>query len=124
MNLRHAAALALMGWYLIIPPPVGMQEWGVTLDTRVNSKAPLSQWVQLGQYDNANECAAAQEATLRSLGRQMGDVRGQIANLPSSDKLLSERNLKLFEENAETYFKVLEIIKSQCISSDDPRLKP
>ena len=47
MNLRHAAALALVGWYLMVPP---FQRGGVNLD------APLRSWRLFGSYDTANDC--------------------------------------------------------------------
>ena len=47
MNLRHAAALALVGWYLMIPP---------IIHDSVQSGAPLSSWHIFGSYDKATEC--------------------------------------------------------------------
>ena len=50
MNLRHAAALALVGWYLMVPP----------LDRQspdeFNADAPLGHWQTIGSYDTASEC--------------------------------------------------------------------
>jgi hypothetical protein len=43
MNLRHAAALALVGWYLMIPPDLA-------------DLAPISAWQHFGSYDTAKEC--------------------------------------------------------------------
>ncbi|MGC2441973.1 hypothetical protein [Candidatus Binatus sp.] len=48
MNLRHAAALALVGWYLMMPP--------VTPDGRVQKSAPLSTWEITSSYDTADDC--------------------------------------------------------------------
>jgi len=48
MNLRHAAALALVGWYLLLPP------W-VAYDT-FDASAPLSKWQHSYSYDSATEC--------------------------------------------------------------------
>jgi hypothetical protein len=45
MNLRHAAALALIGWYLMAPP------YG---DTR--PKIPLSEWDTQRVFDSARDC--------------------------------------------------------------------
>ena len=39
MNLPHAAALALVGWYLLIPPIVMEGE-----KAKVDASVPLSQW--------------------------------------------------------------------------------
>ena len=49
MNLRHAAALALVGWYLMVPP-------------LSNPSAPLSKWNLYRSYDTARECEVAKAA--------------------------------------------------------------
>jgi hypothetical protein len=43
MNIRHAAALALVGWYLLISPAD-------------KPDAPLSQWHVFKSFDKAAEC--------------------------------------------------------------------
>jgi hypothetical protein len=49
---RHAAALALIGWYLMAPPvhPVSktMYEW--------DSSRSLSEWMIVASFDTAAEC--------------------------------------------------------------------
>jgi hypothetical protein len=47
MNLRHAAALALVGWYLMVPPSTG---------GKLDTKAPLPQWINEGAFDRADDC--------------------------------------------------------------------
>ena len=50
MNLRHAAALALVGWYLMIPPTSTEYPMG-------NVNAPLTQWVKRPTtYRDKQEC--------------------------------------------------------------------
>jgi hypothetical protein len=51
MNLRHAAALALLGWYLITPP--------VGPDGVVDLNAPISKWDQKDNFDAAADCDTA-----------------------------------------------------------------
>jgi hypothetical protein len=53
MNLRHAAALALVGWYLMQSPGSydSTGRWG-------NWKAPISKWYTLGSFDTAKACMA------------------------------------------------------------------
>ena len=46
MNLRHAAALALVVWYLMVPP--------VHNGKHVN--VPIAQWVNLKGFDSASAC--------------------------------------------------------------------
>jgi hypothetical protein len=50
MTLRHAAALALVGWYLMVPP--------VYQRLRA-SPVPLSKWVVNGRFDSAKKCDEA-----------------------------------------------------------------
>ena len=50
MRLRHAAALALVGWYMIIPPTSHEYPMG-------NVDAPLTEWVKRPTlYRNQEEC--------------------------------------------------------------------
>jgi hypothetical protein len=51
MKLRHAAALALVGWYLMLPP--------ISRDGVVHAEARLTNWLNIGAYDSANDCEAA-----------------------------------------------------------------
>jgi len=64
MKSRHAAALALVGWYLITPP---------TNPTGVHPSQPLSKWVVYQDYDSFPTCLAA-ETELRRRGKQDPDV--------------------------------------------------
>lgn len=50
MNPRHAAALALMGWYLMMPPG--------------DSNAPIARWHLIASFDTARECWAEQKQEL------------------------------------------------------------
>jgi len=60
VKFRHAAALALTGWYLMVPPIdnlarqlAGQQEW------------PLSTWEHYASYDTAKECESAKSDLAR-----------------------------------------------------------
>jgi hypothetical protein len=44
----HAAALALVGWYLLLQPP--------DLAAVHRTDAPLSRWLQIGTYNSVKEC--------------------------------------------------------------------
>ncbi len=53
MKPRHAAALALMGWYLMMPP------WrliGGEMRPVSDPDASLSKWVNEGNFDTAASC--------------------------------------------------------------------
>ena len=53
MNGRHAAALVLLGWYLLLPP-FGPNE------KAANTGAPFAQWEHNGSFDSASACEDAQ----------------------------------------------------------------
>jgi hypothetical protein len=52
MKLRHAAALALVGWYLMMPPASSLDPDSSTY----LAKAPLSQWKTVKRFDSKLEC--------------------------------------------------------------------
>jgi hypothetical protein len=54
MKCRHAAALALVGWYLMTPPLArGVIDRGV-----IEWDAPLTSWKIIGRYETHSECRA------------------------------------------------------------------
>ena len=58
MNPRHAAALALVGWYLMVPPA---ERGGKQLDYH----APLSTWSIMQSFDTAQSCEAFVQKSLK-----------------------------------------------------------
>ena len=51
VSLRHAAALALVGWYLMVPrsfPDNPLPQW----------KAPISEWDRYGDFASKAKCEA------------------------------------------------------------------
>jgi hypothetical protein len=106
MNPRHAAALALVGWYLMVPPvtPEGLTDPNATL---VNGKAPISQWIIFRAYDSADQCQQERRS-------------GQLALVDAI-----RANPELLIDRAQFGLKAMDLLKrgaSQCIASDDPRL--
>jgi len=97
MNRRHAAALALFGWYLMMPPP----NWSKTN----LSTAPLREWTLFGRYNSADECS---DERFRMIRVQYMAVLSDLAEGESDPNLPS---LHLDFKNA------------RCIATDDPRLK-
>jgi hypothetical protein len=96
MKPRHAAALALVGWYLMAPPYVRVPG---TQTFRLDFTAPLASWHAIQSFDTAEECANDQ-----------GNVPEALKKLgPMSDTILEQVKAMM--------------AVSQCISSDDPRLK-
>jgi len=67
MKLRHAAApaLALVGWYLMVPP----------LD---NLKAPISAWEISASYDTAEQCSLEQQRFFDTATKQRSLNLGKL----------------------------------------------
>jgi hypothetical protein len=141
MNLRHAAALVLAGWYLMLPPAQGMLDWrcspgfvGRLLlrfsseDTVTRAKrcahemftpakdAPLSEWVHGDQFQTQAECRAEQERVRKPLTGQQKAMQGEaLASAPRLARLgITKDDLIRFLEQSRSL--------ATCIPSDDPRL--
>ena len=87
MKLLHAAALALVGWYLMVPPLEQNREH--------DPSAPISRWTINGRYDSAAKCAKAQMQNLKYWNHvgneQMVDAFGQSACIPTDDSRLKSK---------------------------------
>src|SRR5260370_20513328 len=105
MKLSRAAALALVGWYLMLPP---MNEKGVFSD------APMSDWDQIESFENAAAC----EQALRL---------SQDALSATSDQEFKERSQQEAAQNGKMIISKVDALRrannGKCIASDDPRLK-
>jgi hypothetical protein len=95
MNLRHAAALALVGWYLMTPP---MGKYGP------NEMAPLSRWEHPYTFDSARDCESALAASRKCEALGIAAVEVQHGLQDEETPLLLTIDWK-------------------CLTSDDPRLK-
>jgi hypothetical protein len=95
MKPRHAAALVLLAWYLMVPPPLHHGNPPVDLE------APLSKWRLFSMHDSAAECEKGLVAFYKLAKAEL------IAN-PA-------------DEGDRVQFYQLESL--QCVASDDPRLK-
>ncbi len=93
MKLSHTAALALLGWLLIVP---------VTKEGKEDPKLPLSQWTTLMTLNSEDACRRA------------------FVHLPKTgglDLLLSPDQKKRHRVSEST------LRKGECIADNDPRLK-
>jgi hypothetical protein len=65
MKPHHAAALALVGWYLVAPPALPYDP------DKVDESAPLSRWDVLTKVDSESQCEAEKA---RLTGTPLGRV--------------------------------------------------
>ena len=105
MKPRHAAVLALVGWYLMMPPPRQQTDGKgrLSLTRDIDSTAPLSTWEVGAAFNSPQECNQA-------LGELRTKINREIAN---PDMRADER-----------HFYTGKSAFAQCIATDDPRLKP
>ncbi len=99
MNLQHATALALVGWYLMVTP--------LSNKHGPNGKAaPLIYWEHPYTFDSRHDCETALAAAHVSEARGMADVSLRTG--------LSEQESLAIPMDSIDWF---------CIATDDPRLK-
>jgi hypothetical protein len=105
MKFRHAAALALAGWYLLIPPVFNAMGEHPRAFNDLN--APLSRWdIPASSESNAN-CEKEKERI-----RNEAPLRLKFAHEhPEQDQ---NGNIVTVAEAWQ---------RAECIASDDPRLK-
>jgi hypothetical protein len=97
---RHAAALALVGWYLMLPP----FPYSGPSKFEVDTDASLDKWKIFASYDTASECTV----DLLEMHKKSEKY------LP---KMLAKKGKGL------GYAEISAELMAQCIASDDPRLK-
>ena len=99
VNFRHAAALVLVGWYLMVPSvlPHAGPAADVPAKDLVDLDAPIEQWTQWESFDSALAC-------------QKGKT-----------KLINTTTKGTFDDENVEWSERLAFAK--CIATDDPRLK-
>jgi hypothetical protein len=114
MSARHTAALALVGWYLMLPPSVREDSWfysgGLlaavshdlfgTGDQKVCEQwakiadltAPLSKWHEMASFDTLDSCEEARDRYAAVPGTQPENVAQCFA---TGDPLLTGRGRQI-----------------------------
>jgi hypothetical protein len=95
MSLRHAAALTLVGWYLMVPSIECLPRC-----LRFDGGAPLSIWRQLGSFDSVRDCQTQLTYDV---------LRPTKVLYPPDCNLLHTEQMQPYSET--------------CVASDDPRLR-
>jgi hypothetical protein len=94
VNLRHATALALLAWYLLVPPLMESTE-----KPEPDVDAPFGKWQRIDSFNSEDECDKGLDAHLQAMRE------GSFTN-PSGVPV------NLFQLQLGT-----------CFADDDPRLK-
>ncbi len=108
MKLRHAAALALAGWYLMAPP--------LNVGGKVDVEMPFRKWTQLATFDSAPDCQKA-----------LFTFQDARAQKPTTDPEWNEAKDSALRTGQQPPLNRKEMDKVfselRCIASDDPRLE-
>jgi hypothetical protein len=124
MKPRHAAALALVGWYLMVPFPDAPGQ-------TPNFRATLSQWNQMGAFDTAVACDKERESRRKLAAEALEQVKREIIEdflrrnkaAQPSNRPPSKVPPKVHDDEVTASTDALEVAASRCIASDDSRLK-
>ena len=104
MRLRHTAALALMGWYLIVPP------YTLPYYNQRDLWVPVSQWKIVERFETATAC----EGYLQEMKEDPAALHGEYNVAP---KFKTDGRKKMGDMGIG--LGALEY--AGCIFSDDPR---
>ena len=96
MRPRHAAALALVSWYLLVPPLVNAPY-------KVDTEAPLTSWKVYQTFDTRGEC---DKSLLAAHTKYEPTASAQIGSIKKGTRAFA-----------------LQMTFARCVSSEDPRLK-
>jgi len=106
MKMRHAAALALVGWYLMVPP-------------NKNEDTPISEWVVRRTYDSADAC---QQGATSERAQAAARLR-QYDNMSASERRNLEHNQEALDREIADNESIDRSFRATCIEQGDPRLK-
>jgi hypothetical protein len=96
MRPCHAAALALVGWYLLVPPMV-------SAPYKVDTEAPLANWKVYQTFNTREECEKSQSA---AQAKYKPTATASIGTIKKGSRAFA-----------------LQMTFARCASTDDPRLK-
>jgi hypothetical protein len=88
MKLRHAAALALVGWYLMMAPTFRNPQ---TDSFTVDLNAPLSTWEFVASYYSAADCRFAERDLIETAAQYPNVIGFYTLCVASDDPRLMER---------------------------------
>jgi hypothetical protein len=102
-RLRHAAALALAGWLLLIPNPGGLPFGG--------ERAPLHRWQQIGRpFESAQQC-------------EQGRIRLAENTRTQTQQMIDDKRSYYSERDIDNMNDLIgRVDLARCISDDDPDL--
>ena len=119
MSARHAAALALVGWYLMAPP--------IFWNGETDSAAPLSYWSREGSFNDEVACQKSlidhQQERRDRLKKSIDQLNALPDSIKRSDKPLRELAPDVWQAGRNANLAMKNALAMRCIATDDPHLK-
>jgi hypothetical protein len=103
-NRRHLAALAFVGWYLMMPPD------SAKIPHAVESEAPLSHWITVTSFATEENCEKA-----------LADIQNTEQDPIALDK--TGKLQRYQKKPPDAALGKARAINAGCVASDDFRLK-
>jgi hypothetical protein len=88
LKFRHAAALALVGWYLVMAPTLRNPQ---TDSFTVDLSAPLSAWQMVAGYYSVAECESAERDLIETAAEYPNIIPFYTVCIASDDPRLVGR---------------------------------
>ena len=101
MKFRHAASLALVGWYLMVPPILTPKDDQPYLDEKIEYRS----WKIIHTFATQDDCESVRDHVAKYARR------GEVTIFPNYVPM-RDTGLSLAQEE-----------DMECIATDDPRLK-
>jgi hypothetical protein len=103
-NSRHLAALALVGWFLMMPPD------SAKIPHSVDADVPLARWTVVTSFDGEDSCEKA-----------LTDIQNSEQDPAELDKT---GKLRRYQKNPpDAALGKARALNAACVASDDVRLK-
>jgi hypothetical protein len=150
MKLHHAAALALVGWYLMLPPTQEMLDSAcqfkhptITGEARalvrggdenivqcdleslqLDASAPLSNWDTGGTFESLAECQADQKRPLTEREKTAFEFPAHLM-FDDDRNLRPKASTRLPNDFVKLFVEARQSARdvSRCVATNDPRLK-
>jgi len=118
MNFRHATALALVVWYLLMPPEVRDKKGNPVI-----AEPGISQWNTLAIFDSAMSCHELQNHLLDRARQEL--IQHYHASGTSSESLAkSAMDRATTPKEIDQIEVILLKLRTSCVASNDPRFNP
>lgn len=112
MRPSYAAALALVGWYLMVPPDHPRLDNPNERAFAWQSYAPLARWQIVDSFDSVIDCKRAKQ--------EMLDRQGSVFNYWEQYKTVKDRESEAGKKVVQDFARYNNAV---CIATNDPRLK-